>query len=321
MKKFPKISIILPFYFIEDRTFSDLKRYKRLDYPNFEIVVVSDKKVDIKDPKVRLVLTGKRRTGPAEKRDVALKVVKSELCAFIDDDAYPDPSWLKNAVVHFRHPQIAAVGGPGVTPKEDGFWEQMSGLVYMSILCGGPTQHRFARAKMAFVDDFPAYNLIIRTDVLKSIGGWGTHFYGGEDTFLCLKIIKAGWKILYDPEVVVYHHRRRLGMPLFLQIANIGKHRGYFAKRFPETSLIFYYFLPSIATLGFFSLLSLSFFSKTFLFVFVSLLIFAFFIAAVSIIRKTTLFKSLLVAFGIIGTHIAYGLAFIKGLWIRDLER
>jgi cellulose synthase/poly-beta-1,6-N-acetylglucosamine synthase-like glycosyltransferase len=320
-KRLPKISIIIPLYIAEDRFFRDLKKFNKLDYANYEILVVSDKRVEIKNPKVKIILSGKKRTGPAEKRDIALKQVKGKYCAFIDDDAYPDKNWLKNAVVHFNHPKIAAVGGPGLTPKEDNYWEQITGLIYLSPLCGGPTQHRFIKANIAFVDDFPAYNLIVRTDVLKSVGGYGSHFYGGEDTFLCLKIVKKGWKILYDPEVTVYHHRRPLLVPYLKQISNIGKHRGYFAKTFPETSFRLFYFLPSIATVGLISLLIFSFFNNTALLIFMGLLIASILLAALSVVRRTIILESLIVAVGIILTHISYGTAFIRGFMSSKLTR
>ncbi|OGM69899.1 hypothetical protein A2975_04800 [Candidatus Woesebacteria bacterium RIFCSPLOWO2_01_FULL_44_14] len=314
-KKSPKVSIIIPLYVDTPRFYKDLKKFEKLNYSNYEIVVVSDKKIEIKDLKARVLITGKKRTGPAEKRDIAIAQAKGEICAFIDDDAYPDPNWLKNAVVHFRHPQIAAVGGPGVTPKEDCYWEQLTGLVYGSFFCGGLARYRFVQGNMQFVDDYPAYNLVVRKDVLEKVGGYGSHFYGGEDTFLCLKIIKKGYKILYDPEAVVYHHRRALFIPYLKQIANVGLHRGYFAKRFPETSLKPMYFLPSVLALGFILLPFINspiFFGATGLFLSVGL---------VSVISKTNLQNSLLISVGIIVTHLIYGINFIKGLLVSDLER
>ena len=321
VEKFPKVSIIIPLYIAENRFFEDLKRFKKLNYPNYEILVVSDKKVEIKDPKVKLILTGQKRTGPAEKRDIAIKEAKGEICAFIDDDAYPHPDWLKNAIIHFQNPQIAAVGGPGITPEEDGYWEQITGFIYQSYFCGGPTQHRFTKAKKIFVEDYPAYNLLVRKNILKKVGGYGTYFYGGEDTFLCLKIIKMGWKILYDPEIVVYHHRRPFVVPYLKQIANIGKHRGYFAKKFPETSLRAFYFFPSIASVSFIGLAFASLFSVRAFIAFLFLLSFAIMIGTLSVIKKTTLLNSLLVSIGIIATHMIYGLSFIKGLWVKKLTR
>ncbi len=321
MNKNPKVSIIIPLYVIEPRFFEDLKKFKKLKYPDYEIIIVCDKKVKIDDPKVRFLVTGEKRTGPAEKRDLAIEQAKGEICAFIDDDAYPDPDWLKNAVPHFQDKRIAAVGGPGLTPPEDEFWAQVTGAVYMSLFCGGKIQHRFVKVRRRFVQDYPAYNLLIRKDVLKEVGGYGSYFYGGEDTFLCLKIIKKGYKILYEPNVAVYHHRRPLFRPYLRQISNIGVHRGYFAKKYPETSRKLTYFMPSILTLGFLTSLIMSLTHPFFLVIFLLLFLGFYSIAVLSVIKKTDLVKSLLAGLGIILTHLAYGTFFIKGLFTKKLTR
>lgn len=317
----PKVSIIIPLHVDISRFYKDLKKFSKLDYPNYEIIVVSDKKINIDDPKVKLILTGKTVTGPAEKRDIAITKASGEICAFIDDDAYPEKNWLRNAVIHFQHPQIVAVGGPGVTPKEDGYWEQLTGLVYGSFFCGGHAQHRFVKKPAMFVVDYPAYNLIVRKDILQSVGGYGAHFYGGEDTFLCLKLIKGGHRIIYDPEVFIYHHRRALFLPYLKQIANIGIHRGYFAKKFPETSLQINYFIPSVLAVGFLLGTIISFFNLTVTYLYIFLLSFFIFISIVSVIKKTSLKNAFIVSIGIILTHLTYGIFFIKGLLINELLR
>ena len=146
MDKQPHVSIIIPLYVIEERFFEDLKKFDKLNYKNAEILVVCDKKValpTLKNFKVKLVQTHKKSTGPAHKRDIAIDVAKGTLCAFIDDDAYPHRDWLKNAITHFSHPNIAGVGGPGVTPPEDDYWEQLTGTVYNSYFCGGAARFRF----------------------------------------------------------------------------------------------------------------------------------------------------------------------------------
>lgn len=172
-----------------------------------------------------------------------------------------------------------------------------------------------------FVVDYPAYNLIVRKDVLQKVGGYGTHFYGGEDTFLCLKLIKGGHRILYDPEVVVYHHRRALFHPYLKQISNIGMHRGYFAKRFPETSRTLNYFIPSILSVGFLLGAILSFYNLTIAYFYISFLLLFILLGVASVIRNTTLKDALIASVGIILTHLAYGLFFIKGLLVYELKR
>lgn len=323
MIKKPFVSIIIPLYVINQRFFQDLRKYNGLKYSNLEILIVCDKKITLPMLKknIKLLLTNQKQTGPAEKRDLALKYARGEICAFIDDDAYPDPDWLKNAVLEFKDSSISAVGGPGLTPPEDGFWEQVTGLVYSSFFCGGFAQYRFVKKRKRFVVDYPAYNLLVRTDILKKVGGYGTYFYGGEDTFLCLKLIQAGYKILYAPNVAVYHHRRPLFFEYLKQIANVGKHRGYFAKRFPETSFRFWYFIPTCLSLGFFTLLIGSLINYQIRFIFFSLFILFFVLSWGSLIYKRSLLQSFFAAIGIILTHIFYGLYFIKGLTIRKLDR
>ncbi len=320
MKGYPKVSIIIPLYVIEDRFFDDLKKFEKLKYPNYEILVVCHKNIKLTNSKARLIKTGSKPTGPAEKRDLALKYAKGSFCAFIDDDAYPDPGWLTDLVREFKNPNIAAVGGPGLTPPEDSFWSQMTGLVYQSFFCGGPTQHRFTKSKKRYVNDYPAYNLIVRTAILKKVGGYGSYFYGGEDTFLCLKIIKAGYKILYSPKFVVYHHRRPLFKSYLKQIANVGKHRGYFAKKFPETSRHWAYFIPSILTLGFICLLLLSLFNIRFLFLFGLIFILLFLIGILPEVRKVKIWELPIIGVSIVLTHLAYGWSFMKGLGVKKLD-
>lgn len=319
-KSFPAVSIIIPLYVVNDRFFEDLNKYSNIIYPNYEILVVSDKKVNIENPKIRLILTGFKHTGPAEKRDIAIKKAKGKICAFIDDDAYPDKNWLNEAIVWFSNKKVVAVGGPGITPKEDRYWQKISGHIIESYLCTGGVQYRFCPSNKRFVNDYPAYNLFVLTSVLKKVGGYGCNFYGGEDTFLCMKLIKYG-DIVYDPKVLVYHHRRSFPLAHLRQISNVGLHRGYFFKHYPTTSRQVIYLLPTILTLGFLSLILLSFFNHIFA-TFTFLGIFVFWLLGTYSIKKQKVpfIESAIAGLGIILTHIVYGIYFIKGLIYSNLS-
>jgi GT2 family glycosyltransferase len=320
----PFVTIIIPLYVISERFFNDLKKYESLDYPKFEILVVCDKKIRLpKDTRAKLISTCSRNTGPAEKRDIGLKMARGSICAFIDDDAYPDPRWVKTAVRHFvRNKDIIAVGGPGVTPPDDGRMAQLGGMVYMSGYTSGQLKMRFAPVgeRTREVDDWPAYNLFIRTNIMKKVGGWGNTFYGGEDTFICLKMLKYG-RMIYDPKVIVYHHRRPLFYPHLKQIFNVGVHRGYFFMHYPETSRQLLYLLPTTLTLGFWTLFFLSFTSQIVLGIF--LLVFGFFfgISLSNVLSISDIPGTLIASVGIIITHMAYGAGFIKGLFTKNLLR
>jgi GT2 family glycosyltransferase len=218
------------------------------DYPSFEVVVVTDDPLADPPAGVRMVETGAAfDTSPAEKRDVGFDACSGAALAFIDDDAFPASDWLAKAAQHLANGSVQAVGGPGLTPADSSWREQVGGAVYESIAGSGPLRHRFRPGPPALVDDYPAYNLIVRREALETVGGWGTTFYGGEDTVLTLKLAEAGYRILYAPDVKVFHQRRPILAPHLRQVANVGRHRGHFARVYPETSRRLVYFLPTLA--------------------------------------------------------------------------
>ncbi|HUD20156.1 MAG TPA: glycosyltransferase [Patescibacteria group bacterium] len=325
LSKKPLVSIVIPAYIVSARFSEDLRKFDLLTYPNYEILVICDKKIQLPKVKnIRLIVTkAGHTTGPAEKRDIALRHAKGEICAYIDDDAYPDPTWLTQAIELFRtYPVIVALGGPGVTPPEDPYLAQISGIVYESDLTSGKLKFRFTNAhqKRQYMTDWPAYNLFIKTNVLKSVGGWESTFYGGEDTFVCLKLLKYG-KMLYDPDVVVYHHRRPLFSQYLRQISNVGVHRGYFFKRYPETSRSLFYCLPLLLTIGFWLLVMMSIISLPARLIFGLVFLIFYSMAYGSVSGKTNVFGSLLASLGVILTHMAYGWGFLNGLLTDHMVR
>ncbi|MDD5044253.1 MAG: glycosyltransferase [Candidatus Omnitrophica bacterium] len=287
--------------------------------PDYEILVFPDEGFDIEGPKTRVIPTGS--VLPAEKRDLALKEAKGEILAFLDDDAYPAKDWLVNATRHFKNEDIAAVCGPAVTPESDGVMERASGLVYASLLVSARYASRYRQGKAVFfVDDYPSCNFLVRRDVFEKVGGFNTAFWPGEDTILCLKITKEiHKKILYDPGVLVYHHRRELFRPHLKQVASYALHRGYFAKRFPWNSLKFTYFVPSIfvLALAFGVVLSLILPGLKSLY---SIALAAYLVCVFIASLNKDIRLIPLVFIGIILTHIAYGINFLKGLLADKLK-
>ena len=289
-----------------------------------ELIVVSDADPGALPNGARVLLTGSATdTSPAEKRDVALAEARGDLCAFLDDDAYPGARWIQSAVERFADPSIAAVGGPGVTPPGSSWRERAGGAFYESPFGSGSLRFRFAPLGAARdVDDFPAYNFFVRTAVLRAIGGWASRFYGGEDTKVCLDLRRAGQRIVYDPEVLVYHHRRTVFAAHLRQVANVGRHRGHFVRIHPETSRRPLYFAPSaglvvaIAALGWAA-------TEPTLLLGLALLCAA---VAASVTgwalrdgRDPAVAAVLPVV--VAATHAAYGAAFVRGLLTREIER
>jgi hypothetical protein len=158
---------------------------------------------------------------PGIKRDFAAQRAQGSILAFIDSDAYPHPEWLKNALIALKSLKVVAVGGIGLTPPEDSVNQKISGLIYEST----PIGYRYRPDRKRFVKEMPSCNLIIKKKYFLKAGGFGVSFFPGEDSVLCAKLLKYG-KILYDPTVIVYHHRRPFPFGHWKQLSNYGKMRG-----------------------------------------------------------------------------------------------
>ena len=269
-----------------------------------------------------IIPTGKIR--PAEKRNIGIRAAKGDLVAFIDDDAYPDAHWLEYAVKYFGDESIGAVGGPGATPPGDGFLAQAGGRVYDSLLVSGNYRYRYkAGGVRRDVDDYPSCNLIVRTGILNEIGGYRTDFWPGEDTLLCKDIIDSGRRIVYDPWVVVFHHRRALFGPHLRQLGRYAFHRGYFVKRYPSNSLHLSYFVPSAFVAYLLLWLPVSCLSvhgsfaecAQMLFLAVPLSLYAALVVASSFAVNPLMWA--MTAAGIVASHVWYGVRFVQGLFAK----
>lgn len=187
-------------------------------------------------------------TVPGAKRDMAGKRAKGTILAFLDDDAYPSPQWLDAALPHFSDPSVAAVGGPGVTPPANDRRQRASGWVLASAVGSGPYTYRFRPARGRDVEDFPSMNLLVRRTDFDEVGGFDSQYWPGEDSEFCQKLVASGKRIVYEPDAVVYHHRRPVFRAHLRQQARYGVHRGYFARRFEGNSRRVAYCVPAAFT-------------------------------------------------------------------------
>ncbi len=307
----PIFSVIIPVRKINPYLRETLSKLKKQSQKNFEVLIITDK------------ISGS--ANPAEKRNLGAKKAKGDYLVFFDDDSYPQKNYFKNAFKLIKNnPKINHFCGPCLTPPKDNAYQKASGLVWSSWLgSGGAGHYRNHISSKRYVDDYPSVNLIIKKDDFIKIGGFETSYWPGEDTLLCLSLTKKlHQKILYHPSLVVYHHRRQVILHHLQQITRYAIHRGFFARKFPQTSFRIGYLIPSFFVL-YLLLLAISYFTINYkilyfpLYLYLSILLLT---LIKFILNKNSLLISLLATITIPITHIYYGILFINGFLKKDVK-
>lgn len=315
-----KFSIIIPVRYVNAFLRESIEHIKQLDYADFEAIIVVDEVTTSEfndDPRFKFVVSGK--LGPGEKRNIGVAHCTGDIVVFLDDDAYPKHDWLTKAALIFNDPKVYALGAPAVTPLNAVFLEKCSGRVLESVLTSAGTVYRHIPMIRKLIKDYPTVNLFVRKEAFNKVGGFITEFWPGEDTKLCLDLIKLfGYDFVYDPEPIVYHHRRNVIRPHLKQISRYGQHRGQFARIFPETSRTPGYFIPSFFVLGLFGGPFVTLLIPQLRLPYVISLLMYFGLVCLEsfkvFLKDKNVFESILVGISIILTHVVYGINFMIGL-------
>jgi GT2 family glycosyltransferase len=150
------------------------------------------------------------RPGLSHARNRGIGEARGELIAFLDDDARPAADWLPELEKGFAEPRVAAVGGrvapsfAGRSGWPDWLPERLRG--FFSVL--DRPDRRYLR-----YPDYPAgTNIAFRTSAFAEVGLFdadlgrsGASLLSMEEVDLCLRLERAGGRILYLPGAVVHH--------------------------------------------------------------------------------------------------------------------
>lgn len=315
MQKQPFISILIPCREIDIYTRQCIENCLNLNYKNFEILLLPDKKpnkselLGIKSKRLKIIPTGK--VMPSIKRNVGMKKSPAEILAFIDSDAYPEKNWLNNSIRYLQDDEIGMIGGPNLTPKKDNFRQKISGMLLAKWFCGGRTSIRYRIAKQQETIELPSCNFIVKK---KYATRFEPDLLTGEDSKFCFNITKKGKKILYVPDVIVYHHRREIFLPYLRQMWIYGRDIALLLKRKGQFSLDkMYYSILSLFVLGVVFGAIVSLISPLLRIIYLSVILLYIVIVCASSINKD-LKKVPFLFTGIILTHLTYGLGFLYGL-------
>ena len=226
----PRVSVVVCSY-NGARTIRDtLAALARVEYPDFEVIVVNDGSTDAtaaiaREHAVRLISTENR--GLSSARNTGWRAASGEIVAYIDDDAYPDPHWLHYLAYAFMSGDWVGVGGPNIAPPGDG---EIADCIANAP--GGPV-HVLASDREA--EHIPGCNMAFRRDALEAVGGFDARYRAaGDDVDLCWRLLARGWRIGFHAGAMDWHHRRNSIAMYWRQQQGYGKAEALLEEKWPE---------------------------------------------------------------------------------------
>jgi GT2 family glycosyltransferase len=202
----------------------------RLEYPNFEVIVVDDGSSDGtaaigREYGFRVISTDRQGLGSA--RNTGLDAATGEIVAYLDDDAYPDAHWLTYLAADFLRTPHAGVGGPNIAPSGDG-----SVAACVANAPGGPVHVLLSDAE---AEHIPGCNAAFRKDSLQAIGGFDPRFrVAGDDVDVCWRLQERGSTLGFSPSAVIWHHRRSSVRAYWKQQCGYGEAEALLERKWPE---------------------------------------------------------------------------------------
>lgn len=220
LPRYPEVSVVVCAYNAERTIDACLASLARLNYPNYEVIVVNDGSTDgtleiaRRHGFVRLI--DQENRGLSAARNVGIAAAAGEIIAFTDSDCVADPDWLFYLVAKFLSSNLQAVGGPNFPPPEDALIPSC-----VAVSPGGPT-HVLLSDDVA--EHIPGCNMAFRREALEEVGGFDPVFRAaGDDVDLCWRLQNRGHAIGFSPAAVVWHFRRNTVRDYLKQQQGYGK--------------------------------------------------------------------------------------------------
>ena len=255
-----KYSLIIPVYNRPDEVDELLESLTHQSLSDFEVLVVEDgsavpckEVVERYADKLDVKYFVKPNSGPGMSRNFGAERAQGEYFIVLDSDCVIPPDYLKAVETELQREPADAFGGPdraheSFTPVQKSINYSMTSFFTTGGIRGG-------KKKM---DKFypRSFNMGIRSDVYKALGGFSKMRFG-EDIDFSIRIFKGGYRCRLFPEAWVWHKRRTDFTKFFRQVHNSGIARIHLFKKYPD-SLKIVHILPALFTVGCIGLVGLA---------------------------------------------------------------
>jgi len=165
---------------------------------------------------------------PSANRNRGAARAETPYIAFTNAHTVLRGDWAEAAERFFEaHPGIDLVGGPQLNFAGDPYFARLSGDALSSPFCTGGMSQRYQPRELnldADEDSVTSANLICRRRVFDQVR-FDETLYPGEDPKFVTDAKRAGFKLAYAPDIIVFNRRRGAPGALARQIFNYGAAR------------------------------------------------------------------------------------------------
>jgi GT2 family glycosyltransferase/glycosyltransferase involved in cell wall biosynthesis len=181
----------------------------------FELVLVDNASTDetpalLKQLENIRTRENERNLGFGAACNLGASLARGDYVCFLNSDTLVTPGWLTALLQTIKnYPRCGAVGSKLVHP--DGKLQEAGSIIWQGGTTSGygrgadPLQPEYCYVRE--VDYCSAACLLVRKDLFTSVGGFDDRYAPAyyEDADVCLSIRQAGYKVVYQPNAVVFH--------------------------------------------------------------------------------------------------------------------
>jgi glycosyltransferase involved in cell wall biosynthesis len=246
-------SIIIPVYNRPDEVYELLQSLVNQTDKEFEILIVEDGST-IKCDKVcekfatesRLTYLYKENSGPGGSRNFGAKHAQGDYLLILDSDCIIPEHYIQNVRSELDTNFCDAFGGADAAHDSFSNMQKAVNYAMTSFFTTGGIR---GGKKKGFENFCPrSFNMGVKTEVFKKLGGFSDMRYG-EDIDFSIRIFNAGYTVRLFPDAFVYHKRRTNLQKFYRQVFHSGEARNILWKKYPN-SRKFVHCLPTAFVIG-----------------------------------------------------------------------
>jgi cellulose synthase/poly-beta-1,6-N-acetylglucosamine synthase-like glycosyltransferase len=182
-----------------------LRSLRRLDYPQYEVIVVDDGSTDATaDIVTRLRLPGvylvrQDNAGKPAALNTGIRHARGDLLVLVDGDTVFEPDAVGRLIQPLKDPRVGAVSGNTKVANRRGLLGRWQHLEYVIGFNLDRRMFDIARCMPTVPGAIGAF----RRAAVQDVGGVSAQTLA-EDTDFTMAVIRAGWQVVYEPAAIAW---------------------------------------------------------------------------------------------------------------------